>query len=107
MTAPNLRIWAEGSGSGFNAAPGHVALGLNWEQNSTAALMIDGKIVGCVSEALSKGEERRTLPQAAIEFLLDSQGLEIGRGCGLLYIDSVGIAALTVIIPRTLSGFSF
>ena len=27
-----------------------ICLGINWEQNSTAALMIDDKIVGCVSE---------------------------------------------------------
>ena len=27
-----------------------IVIGINWEQNSTAALMVDNKIVGCVSE---------------------------------------------------------
>ena len=27
-----------------------ICIGINWEQNSTAALMINDKIVGCVSE---------------------------------------------------------
>ena len=27
-----------------------IVIGINWEQNSTAALMINGKIIACVSE---------------------------------------------------------
>ena len=27
-----------------------IVIGINWEQNSTAALMLNGKIIACVSE---------------------------------------------------------
>ena len=27
-----------------------IYIGINWEQNSTAALMVDGKILGSISE---------------------------------------------------------
>ena len=49
----------------------NIILGINWEQNSTAALMINGKIVGCSSEerfSNSKNDER--YPLNAINFLL-------------------------------------
>ncbi len=48
-----------------------ICLGINWEQNSTAALMIDDKIVGCVSEERFtniKNDER--YPKNAIDWLL-------------------------------------
>ena len=48
-----------------------ICLGINWEQNSTAALMIDDKIVGCVSEERFtniKNDER--YPKNAINWLL-------------------------------------
>ena len=48
-----------------------IILGINWEQNSTAALMIDGKIVACVSEerfSRIKNDER--YPKKAVEWVL-------------------------------------
>lgn len=48
-----------------------ICLGINWEQNSTAALMIDDNIVGCVSEERFtniKNDER--YPKNAIDWLL-------------------------------------
>ncbi len=48
-----------------------ICLGINWEQNSTAALMINDKIVGCVSEERFtniKNDER--YPKNAIDWLL-------------------------------------
>jgi carbamoyltransferase len=48
-----------------------VILGINWEQNSTASLMISGKIVGCSSEerfTRIKNDER--YPKNAIDWLL-------------------------------------
>ena len=53
-----------------------VIVGINWEQNSTAALMIDGKIVGCVSEerfSRIKNDER--YPIKSINWLLHSNSL--------------------------------
>ena len=53
-----------------------VIIGINWEQNSTAALMIGGKIAGCVSEerfTRIKNDER--YPIKSINWLLNSNGL--------------------------------
>jgi len=53
-----------------------VIIGINWEQNSTAALMISGKIAGCVSEerfSRIKNDER--YPIKSINWLLYSNGL--------------------------------
>ena len=48
-----------------------IVIGINWEQNSTAALMVDNKIVGCVSEERFtniKNDER--YPIRAINWLI-------------------------------------
>ena len=48
-----------------------VVLGINWEQNSTACLMINGKIVACVSEerfSRIKNDER--YPVNAINWMI-------------------------------------
>ena len=53
-----------------------VIIGINWEQNSTAALMVGGKIAGCVSEerfTRIKNDER--YPIKSINWLLHSNGL--------------------------------
>lgn len=49
----------------------NILLGINWEQNSTAALMINGQIVGCSSEerfSRIKNDER--YPKNAIDWLI-------------------------------------
>ena len=48
-----------------------IIIGINWEQNSTASLMINGEIKGCVSEerfSRIKNDER--YPKNAIDYLL-------------------------------------
>ena len=48
-----------------------IYIGINWEQNSTAALMVDGKILGSISEerfSRIKNDER--YPYNAINWLL-------------------------------------
>ena len=47
-----------------------IYIGINWEQNSTAALMVDGKILGSISEerfSRIKNDER--YPYQAINWL--------------------------------------
>ena len=49
----------------------NIVIGINWEQNSTAALMVDNQIVGCVSEERFtniKNDER--YPIHAINWLI-------------------------------------
>ena len=49
----------------------NIIIGINWEQNSTAAIMIDNKLVGCVSEerfSNIKNDER--YPKKAIDWLI-------------------------------------
>ena len=51
----------------------NILLGINWEQNSTAARMIDGKIVGCSSEErFSKVKNDERYPKKSIDWLLKS-----------------------------------
>ena len=48
-----------------------IILGINWEQNSSASLMIDGKIVGCSSEERFSGVKNdERYPLKAINWLL-------------------------------------
>jgi len=50
----------------------NIILGINWEQNSTAALMIDGKVVGCSSEERFSGVKNdERYPINAINWLLN------------------------------------
>ena len=49
----------------------NIIIGINWEQNSTAAIMINNKLVGCVSEerfSNIKNDER--YPKRAIDWLI-------------------------------------
>ena len=54
-----------------------IILGINWEQNSTAALMIDGVIVSCSSEerfTRIKNDER--YPKNSIDWILKSNNIK-------------------------------
>ena len=58
-----------------------IVLGINWEQNSTVALMINGKIIGCSSEerfTRIKNDER--YPKNSIDLLLRT-GLTFFSSC--------------------------
>ena len=47
-----------------------IILGINWEQNSTAALMINGEIVSCVSEErFSRVKNDERYPKKAIDWM--------------------------------------
>lgn len=51
-------------------------LGIMWEENSTAALLVDGRVVSCVSEerfSREKNDER--YPKHAIEYVLHEGGI--------------------------------
>ena len=49
----------------------NILLGINWEQNSTAALMINGKIIGCSSEErFSRVKNDERYPKKSINWLL-------------------------------------
>ena len=53
-----------------------IILGINWEQNSTAALMIDGKIVSCVSEErFSRVKNDERYPKNAINWVMNANGI--------------------------------
>ena len=48
-----------------------IILGINWEQNSTASLMINGEIVACSSEERFTGKKNdESYPKNAINFIL-------------------------------------
>lgn len=51
-------------------------LSFNWEQCSTASLMVDGEIVACVSEErFSRRKNEDSYPKQAVEFVLHESGL--------------------------------
>jgi len=55
----------------------NIIIGINWEQNSTAAIMINNKLVGCVSEerfSNVKNDER--YPKKAIDWLIKNFKVE-------------------------------
>ena len=47
-----------------------IYIGINWEQNSTAALMVDGKILGSIDERFSRIKNDERYPYQAINWLL-------------------------------------
>ena len=54
-----------------------IILGINWEQNSSAALMIDGKIVSAISEErFSRKKNDESYPKNAIDYVLKFNGIK-------------------------------
>lgn len=52
-------------------------LGIMWEENSTAALYVDGKIAACVSEErFTRQKNDECYPKQAIEYVLKEGGIE-------------------------------
>ncbi len=61
----------------YNQHKTEVLIGINWEQNSTACIMVNGKIVGCSSEerfSRIKNDER--YPKNAIDYLLKKHSID-------------------------------
>ena len=57
----------------FNTTNKKIIIGINWEQNSSAALMIDGEIISAASEErFSNKKNDESYPKRAIDFLLKS-----------------------------------
>jgi carbamoyltransferase len=74
-----------------------VALGLNWEQNSTAALMIDGQIVGCVSEErFSRVKNDERYPKSAIDYLLSAHDVDPSEIEAVCYISTAWAPSYTL-----------
>ena len=54
-----------------------ILLGINWEQNSTVALMVNGKIISCVSEErFSRVKNDERYPKKAIDWILKSNKIK-------------------------------
>lgn len=52
-------------------------LGIVWEENSTAAMIIDGRVVACVSqERFSRKKNDERYPKEAIEYVLKAGNIE-------------------------------
>ncbi len=57
---------------------GRYVLGINWEQNATAALLQDGKVIGCLSEErVSRVKNDERYPKEAINCLLKDHGVDV------------------------------
>ena len=67
-----------------------IILGINWEQNSSASLMIDGKIVGCSSEERFSGiKNDERYPLQAINWLLKKYKIEKSSIDEICFISTV------------------
>ena len=67
-----------------------IILGINWEQNSTAALMIDGTVVACSSEerfSRIKNDER--YPKKAIDWVLKTSDIKPSQIDHVCFISNV------------------
>lgn len=67
-----------------------IILGINWEQNSSASLLIDGKIVGCSSEErFSKIKNDERYPKKAIDWLLKTHKIDNNEIDEVCFISTV------------------
>jgi len=67
-----------------------IILGINWEQNSSASLMINGKIVGCSSEErFTKIKNDERYPYNAINWLLKTNKIKKQSIDEICFISSV------------------
>ena len=67
-----------------------IILGINWEQNSTASLMIDNEIVGCSSEErFSKVKNDERYPINAINWLLQEFNVSASEITSVCFISKV------------------
>lgn len=64
-----------------------IIIGINWEQNSSAALMIDGKIISAASEErFSNKKNDESYPKSAINFLLKSNKIKKSQVTNVCFI---------------------
>jgi carbamoyltransferase len=64
-----------------------IIIGINWEQNSSAALMIDGKIISAASEErFSNKKNDESYPKRAIDFLLKSNKIKKSQITNVCFI---------------------
>ena len=75
-----------------------IILGINWEQNSSAALMIDGKIVSAISEErFSRKKNDESYPKNAIDFVLKYAKLSLSD------VDKIAKAIPNEVIDRNVN----
>ena len=54
-----------------------IIIGVNWEQNSTASLWVDGELKGCISEErFSRVKNDERYPKAAIDHLINEHNID-------------------------------
>ena len=66
-----------------------IIVGINWEQNSTACLMIDGRIVGAISEErFTRVKNDESYPKNAIEYLLKKNKIKNNQISNVCFISN-------------------
>ena len=64
-----------------------IILGINWEQNSSASLMIDGKIVSATSEErFTRKKNDESYPKNAIEYVLKTNNINANQITKICFI---------------------
>ena len=64
-----------------------IILGINWEQNSSASLMIDGKIVSGISEErFTRKKNDESYPKNAIEYVLKTNNINANQITKICFI---------------------
>ena len=64
-----------------------IILGINWEQNSSASLMIDGKIVSATSEErFTRKKNDESYPNNAIEYILKTNNINANQITKICFI---------------------
>ena len=66
-----------------------IIIGINWEQNSTACLMIDGRIIGAISEErFTRVKNDESYPKNAIEYLLKKNKIKNNQISNVCFISN-------------------
>ncbi len=75
-----------------------IIVGINWEQNSTACLMIDGRIVGAISEErFTRVKNDETYPKNAIDYLLKKNKVKRSQISNICFVSNFWTPAYSLI----------
>ena len=75
-----------------------IIIGINWEQNSSASLMINGKIISAVSEErFSNKKNDESYPKKAIDYLLKSNKIGKNQITNICFISKYWSPTYTLI----------
>ena len=85
-----------------------IILGINWEQNSSASLMVNGRILGCVSEErFTRKKNDEAYPKNAINYVLKRNGIKSQQIDAICFISKYWSPSYSLVRHYTNFKFQF